>query len=605
MRRDILPVLAIGAAWWLFSDLAAVWGPSLITIFGQAAETPAELMGLFALGCVLSSYVVVALARRLPTAALGIAILCRIVLQFQPGGQVQLYVASLGVAAALAWLSMLVARQASMTAQGICLGWLLSATAAAVGGTWLAVWRLDVTGIGTLGVLLVLNTVGLRVDVGESAPSRRLAWSVLPVGVVAGIAIVNAGRASALNPDHGPTLLVVGCALALMLMSLPLSRFVGLGLTGVGLIAICLSLIVTARRDGIPGVLTDWSELALLVGPAGLAELLRHESGARTSGARAVLGGAVLWVVLFFAYYAGYDLGYRADWLIVGVTAALVIAYGVASVSRIRVVPDQFGAAAATGGVAVVLALLAAPALPSISSSSFAPPELEVVTYNLRMGYGMDGRFDPRAVAEVIGDADVAMLQEVDRGWFLNGGQDQLAILARLTHKNLYFNPAADQIWGDAILTSLPVESVTGEPLSSYDAVTGAGLLALHVDLHGTPMWLMSTHVQPTTAREDGTIDQAREIAALAERGGADERVILAGDFNFEPGSPSFQAILGSGLVDALASQRPVMTSDSVSAEEQIDHVFASSHFATVSASAVDSHASDHLPVRVVLKLRP
>ena len=58
LPAPVLPAVAIAAAWWLFTDLAAVWGPSLITIFGQAADTPAELMGVFALGCVLAAYVV-------------------------------------------------------------------------------------------------------------------------------------------------------------------------------------------------------------------------------------------------------------------------------------------------------------------------------------------------------------------------------------------------------------------------------------------------------------------------------------------------------------------------------------------------------------------
>ena len=81
-----------------------------------------------------------------------------------------------------------------------------------------------------------------------------------------------------------------------------------------------------------------------------------------------------------------------------------------------------------------------------------------MVAYNLRMGYGIDGRFDQHAVAELLGrqHADVILLSEIDRGWLLNGGQDQLRIVARLLDMEAAFGPAADQVWGDAILSREP-----------------------------------------------------------------------------------------------------------------------------------------------------
>src|SRR3546814_12363667 len=92
------------------------------------------------------------------------------------------------------------------------------------------------------------------------------------------------------------------------------------------------------------------------------------------------------------------------------------------------------------------------------------------------MGYGMDGEFDPRAVAAQIADQDpdVVLLSEVDRAWLLNGGQDQLAILARLLDMEAHSGPAADPVWGAAILPDLPAADVRSRPLDSFGPATGA-----------------------------------------------------------------------------------------------------------------------------------
>lgn len=140
--------VAIAAAWWLLSDHMAVWAPSLITIFGQAASTPPELMGLFALGCVLASFPLARAARdpRGAWAVLGIAIAARVVLAFVPGGQVQLWAASAGLAAALAWFAVTVHAHGRALAPGLGLGWLATTSVSALGGTWWSVWRPDALG---------------------------------------------------------------------------------------------------------------------------------------------------------------------------------------------------------------------------------------------------------------------------------------------------------------------------------------------------------------------------------------------------------------------------------------------------------------------------
>ena len=105
------------------------------------------------------------------------------------------------------------------------------------------------------------------------------------------------------------------------------------------------------------------------------------------------------------------------------------------------------------------------------ASGSYERPPRERATYV------------PDHVAEVLREADVALLSEVDRGWYLNGGQDQLSILARLLDRDSAFAPAADPVWGDAVLSRFPIEEAVGTPLPSYGAVTGAQALSVRLDV--------------------------------------------------------------------------------------------------------------------------
>ncbi|MDM4777950.1 hypothetical protein QTS76_01515 [Micromonospora sp. b486] len=75
------------------------------------------------------------------------------------------------------------------------------------------------------------------------------------------------------------------------------------------------------------------------------------------------------------------------------------------------------------------------------------------------MGFGLDGRLDLDAVARELRGADVVLLSEVDRGWWLNGGHDTLALLAGRLEMPYVFAPAADPVWGDAVLSRFPMRS--------------------------------------------------------------------------------------------------------------------------------------------------
>ena len=123
--------LALGVL--LLTDVLRVWLPSIITIFGQAASTPAELMGAFALLWFLVAFAappLVRVAGSRPVALVAAVVLagCRIALLATGGGQLQLYVASAGLLAGLVWLAATaatVADPAPGMAFGLALGTLV------------------------------------------------------------------------------------------------------------------------------------------------------------------------------------------------------------------------------------------------------------------------------------------------------------------------------------------------------------------------------------------------------------------------------------------------------------------------------------------------
>ena len=70
---------------------------------------------------------------------------------------------------------------------------------------------------------------------------------------------------------------------------------------------------------------------------------------------------------------------------------------------------------------------------------------MRVVTYNIRFGWGLDGRVDLERIADGVRDADIIALQEVERFWLRSGMTDQPAELATLLNDyHWVYGPAFD-----------------------------------------------------------------------------------------------------------------------------------------------------------------
>ena len=631
--------MAVAAIIWLLVDLLRGWTPLLITVFGRAAETPPELIGLFALGVTTTPLVILLLAgRRLlathnPTIAIiAVALIARLATPVLSGRPL-LAVTSMGVIAAVLGLAVIAARNGPGLVTGVLTGLAMATVTHAMLGTWGAVWRVDLKGalVSILLVAFTFDTLRRPRDEAVQSPTPRSAFITMLVVLLATQALANPARAMVADP-RGAVVVAVAATLAALLAFRPLARPWRVAGGALLVASTGVTMMAEVTSNGVDNALPWWSLLGFAVGMPSLAVVLAGTSVAGPvastpprprRAALALAAGAPVFTALLFAFYAGYDLGYRADWVPVLVAVAITLA------ALVSVAATGTHEAAAwlwrprvVGGLLVGAAVLAW-AGPALSVMPLAPRDglsertLTVAAWNLRMGYGIDGTFRPRALAELLQEqnAEIIMLSEIDRGWLLNGGQDQLRILARLLNMQLTFGPAGDQVWGDAILSRTPLTNVRSVRLPTYDSLTGAQVLAATTSTSLGPIRIVSTHIQPDSSGDEPSLRQARDIRAfVAEEQRANayghlRGLVLGGDFNLQPGGREFDALVRetdgqSNLVDALNEARPLLTSSSDDLDKQIDHILVTPSLVPSNPRTVQSLLSDHLPVFVDLRVR-
>ncbi|WP_433688472.1 endonuclease/exonuclease/phosphatase family protein [Micromonospora carbonacea] len=658
MRYRHLSTAALALGVVVLTDVLRVFLPSVITIFGQAATTPAELLGAFALGWFVLALAFPPLVRRLGarpvTLAAAVALGgARLALTAVPGGRAQLWLATAGLLAGLLWLAG-TAATIGRPVPGLALGIALGAVGHAVLGTYDLVWRGGPVGWAGSVALVAVFLAAAAGPARPAEPGGARAWllagpALLLTGLVALSPAVAATAASywrgpggglSWPPEPGDVATLPAWAVGIFLLAAlgrpprgrwrlagPLALVAGAvlfatgdpGLLGPAVVltaagtGACLALAGSAPTVVAPPAAAGPSSATVppsaaaspAVGAPAAPSPGRDPRRASRPGLAAVLG-MLLFAVAAVGYYAAYDLGYPNAAVPVAM-AALVAAValggprGATSAPPRRWVPGI----AAAGGL-VVLAATGLPAGVPVPSRPGTPPAaaVRVVAYNIRMGYGLDGRFDPDGLARVVARErpDVVVLGEVDRGWLLNGGHDTLALLAARLRMPYVFAPAADPLWGDAVLSRFPVAAARSERLAPAGAPTGAQALGVTVDVGGgVRLAVVATHLQPPPGREP--VAQARAVAGFALRYAAGLPLVVAGDLNTEPGAPGYAEFTRVGLVDALAAARPLPTSPADEPREQIDHVLVSAGVRPAGPVAPRSTASDHLPVAVTLAL--
>jgi endonuclease/exonuclease/phosphatase family metal-dependent hydrolase len=238
------------------------------------------------------------------------------------------------------------------------------------------------------------------------------------------------------------------------------------------------------------------------------------------------------------------------------------------------------------------------------------PGAFRLMTYNIRHGEGMDGRIDLERIAEVIRreGADVVALQEVDRGVTRSGRRDLAGELAALTgmtcvfSNNFHFQGGE---YGNALLTRTTVGGWRNTHYRMLREGEQRGLLWVELEMDGRRLVVMNTHLdfRPDDAERLSNVQEIMVAAGAKEADG----LIICGDFNSEPGSPTHDAMkerfedaweavgLGEGF-----------TYSSTEPNRRIDYVFwdRAGKVMPVRAWVSPSLASDHLPLTVEFEWR-
>jgi len=491
--RGFVPIATIGAGVWILLDILRVWLSSLVIVFGQEGTTPLQNVGLFVLVWFLAPLPILLLrflvtqktverSAQLPVDVWFAVLLvgARLGLQGLSGEQLQLYVSSLGLAVGLTWLATIVVRMRRSLLRGFAAGIALATLTHTALGTYAVVWRSEVLGWVLTAVQLLLFAWVLartsrvsRDDFVKQAADSVLCFLLPPALLVAVTVTAAPARAEAATgwPD--------GWAAALVMMAVALAAVVAGASSTPGstpllsgavlVIAVGAAIFPTTTDEGVPGLLPFYAPIAQAVGAIALIAALSWADwpGARgrppraNNASLAVFFGSLVFYAVLLGIYAGYTLGYPTDALVVGVALLIAVAavvHGRAkdrdSGSRVRrsVFYRWPGAtlAASAGIVAAILPqvvpLYATTDPFSDTTRTPAVNELRVVAYNIRMGYGLTGTYDIEGIAETIQRAqpDVVLLNEVDRGWFLTGGQDTLGTLARMLDMQAVFAPSTD-----------------------------------------------------------------------------------------------------------------------------------------------------------------
>ena len=395
------------------------------------------------------------------------------------------------------------------------------------------------------------------------------------------------------------------------------------------------TLLVLGERSGLAAamvVLYGQVAISMAVGMMSVA----LGSGATRSGVRGVAMasglGMLLLLLLNFLYYVNYDFDLPGGTSIVppiGVAIVLLCTFGVIPLlpKYSARVPSWAPAVAALLLMVLPLGYMAAWEEPRAVFPSGFP--VRIMAYNLHQGFDVNGYLAIDDLVETIEEQepDIIALQEVSRGWVIDGSFDMLVWLSHRLDMPYAWGPAADSVWGNAILSRYPISSARTEPMPNNSQLQlKRSFTAAEIDIgNGELLTVIGTHLHH---KEDEGYLRGPQVRALLRAWNNEERSVIMGDFNASPDAPELLPLAEEGLKDAFLVSRPTgpdyqgsaegtqvgsrakmtdeerregYTSPSGNPSRRIDYIWVSGDLKATNFSLTDSLASDHLGVAVTL----
>lgn len=313
--------------------------------------------------------------------------------------------------------------------------------------------------------------------------------------------------------------------------------------------------------------------------------------------------GMISFVVLLLGYYAVYQINLPYNNTILEfVAASIVVICALASSVRMRKGIQINAKLWLVPGFTTILMIL-----PLIAMANWHDREVahgngfpvQVMTYNLHNGFNTDGYLNMEAIAQVIEDnnPDIAVLQEISRGWVINGSVDMLTWLSQRLNMPYISGPTADPLWGNAILSRYPIIDSKNYDLPKRDLFILRGFTATIFDIgNDIQLQVIATHFHHL---DDGSYTRQMQSQEIIDFWSNNDLTIILGDFNAEPDAPEIEILRQAGLVDSLVEEpsSSTYTFHSANLHQRIDYIWLSPDLKAQGVYIPFSNVSDHLPV--------
>jgi len=562
-------------------------------------------------------------ARAMAIVGSGVALL-RLIEQINPAPVIDLIVSSIGVALFLMFIPLCIDAlrandQGRHVATSILLGLSIDTAIKGAFGTIDLSWvpgLLPITIVVVLVAIQVWLLVGIhshgRPDAQNVQTQSGQGWSLLALGpffFLQAQLFQNIGYVSTVTnwaPPVAFELIILVNALSLLLASVVYGRLPRRAWTwtfAVGLILIVVTLPL--EGDPLAGLEVMAGQAAAAIGLA----LMMQATGGRFARARtAVVVGMSM--VLMFLLVIGYYLGHivllpLAYWMFAPIAAVIVLIAMVRSVLKFDGPrpADRVDWTPAFIGLGLMI-------LPVIALIGWREPiaipgslPMRIMSYNLHSGFDVAGRLDLEAIAQTIESeqADVIALQEVSRGWLIDGSVDMLAWLSQRLNMPYVWGPTADPFWGNAILSRYPIKGVQLYAMPNNDVVRPRrGFIVATINLGDQALRVITTHLHHVGVDGELRVPQVQAILAAWANQPA---TIILGDLNARPEAIEMEMMREAGLVDAfmVAGQGSGLTFGSDQPDRRIDYIYHTRDLSSSDFHVNPSTASDHRGLAVTI----
>ena len=322
--------------------------------------------------------------------------------------------------------------------------------------------------------------------------------------------------------------------------------------------------------------------------------------------------GMFLFLMLSFVYYVSLDIALPIPRSAILPAAAVLFGLIIFLASlRVRKMPRSPWVDWTP--IVVATALVLVPLGHWLTQGPIVQPEeptglpVNVMTYNLHSAYDVSGRQDPEAIAQVIeaSGAKIIALQEVSRGWLINGSTDLATWLAQRLRMQLLFQGTTGPMWGNAILTSYPILDHGWGTLPSGESLLDRGYLWALIDIGADePLHVIATHLHHVEGENEIRLLQ---VPVLLEYWDGAPFSLITGDMNAEPHEAEIDLFRQAGLLDSWseAGEGDGFTFSANDPFKRIDWVWHTPDLTATRAERIETQASDHIPVLVTLDINP